>query len=155
MGVIMIRCPQTGREIPTGIEMDTAEFQHAPVFFSRVQCPVCARANMNGSPRMHGCAIPWKRIPHGTHSLTGYEEVGSPRVSAPDGFCRGEGGTPPGAGVTTRWPRLQGQRNCGELVPADGARFQKVFARAATAVCRNANNFTCAAGLPHTLQFKE
>ena len=28
-------------------------------------------------------------------------------VSAPDGFCRGEGGTPPGAGVTTRWPRLQ------------------------------------------------
>jgi len=43
MGVIMIRCPQTGREIPTGIEMDTAEFQHAPVFFSRVQCPVCAR----------------------------------------------------------------------------------------------------------------
>ena len=43
MGVIMIRCPQTGREIPTGIEMDTAEFRRAPVFFSRVQCPVCAR----------------------------------------------------------------------------------------------------------------
>jgi len=29
MGVIMIRCPQTGHEIPTGIEMDTAEFQRA------------------------------------------------------------------------------------------------------------------------------
>ena len=43
MGVIMIRCPQTGREVPTGIEMDTAEFRRAPVFFSRVQCPVCAR----------------------------------------------------------------------------------------------------------------
>ena len=43
MGVIMIRCPQTGRAIPTGIEMDTAEFQRAPVFFSRVQCPVCGR----------------------------------------------------------------------------------------------------------------
>src|SRR2546423_8024149 len=43
MGVIVIRCPQTGREIPTGIEMDAAEFRRAPVFFSRVQCPVCAR----------------------------------------------------------------------------------------------------------------
>ena len=43
MGVIMIRCPQTEREIPTGLEMGTAEFRRAPVFFSRVQCPVCAR----------------------------------------------------------------------------------------------------------------
>ena len=43
MGVIMIRCPQTGREIPTGIEMDVVEFRHAPVFSSRVQCPACAR----------------------------------------------------------------------------------------------------------------
>jgi hypothetical protein len=41
MGAIMIRCPQTGREIPTGIEMDTTEFQRSPVFFSTVQCPVC------------------------------------------------------------------------------------------------------------------
>jgi hypothetical protein len=41
MGVIMIRCPQTGHDIPTGIEMDLVEFQRAPVFFSRVQCPVC------------------------------------------------------------------------------------------------------------------
>jgi len=39
MGVLVIRCPQTGREIPTGFEMDAAEFQRAPVFFSRVQCP--------------------------------------------------------------------------------------------------------------------
>jgi hypothetical protein len=43
MGVIMIRCPQTGHDIPTGIEMDAAEFQRAPVFFARVQCPVCTR----------------------------------------------------------------------------------------------------------------
>jgi len=43
MGAIMIRCPQTGREIPTGFEMDTIKFQRAPVFFSRVQCPVCSR----------------------------------------------------------------------------------------------------------------
>ena len=45
MGAIMIRCPQTGREIATGIEMDTSEFQRAPVFFSRVRCPVCDRVH--------------------------------------------------------------------------------------------------------------
>jgi hypothetical protein len=72
--------------------------------------------------------------------LSGYDEVGVPeKVSAPDGFCRGEGGTPPGAGVTTTWPRLQGQRNCGELVPADSA-VSKVFARIATIVCWHAKS---------------
>ena len=43
MGVVMIRCPQTGRDISTGIEMDTERFAASPVFFSRVQCPLCAR----------------------------------------------------------------------------------------------------------------
>lgn len=43
MGAVMIRCPQTGQEIETGFEMDRVEFQRAPVFFSRVLCPVCAR----------------------------------------------------------------------------------------------------------------
>jgi hypothetical protein len=36
MGLIMIRCPESGREIPTGIKMDMGEFQRAPVFFSTV-----------------------------------------------------------------------------------------------------------------------
>ena len=46
MGLIMIRCPESGREIPTGIEMDMAEFQRAPVFFPR--CSVrSAIANTN------------------------------------------------------------------------------------------------------------
>ena len=43
MGAIMIRCPRSGQEIPTGIEMDVMEFQHAPVFFSRVQCQACGQ----------------------------------------------------------------------------------------------------------------
>jgi hypothetical protein len=33
--VIMIRCPQTGREIPTGIEMDTANSNMRRCFFPR------------------------------------------------------------------------------------------------------------------------
>jgi hypothetical protein len=41
MGAIMIRCPRSGHEIPTGIEMVPLDFQHAPVFFARVRCPIC------------------------------------------------------------------------------------------------------------------
>ena len=98
MGAIMIRCPQTGREIPTGIEMDTSEFQRAPVFFSRVQCPVCDRVH-EWFAKDAWVATAQMRNPPGTHSSIGCEV---PRkISAPDGFCRGEGGTPPGAGTTT------------------------------------------------------
>jgi hypothetical protein len=43
MGVVMIQCPRTGREIPTGIRMKRAEFERAPVFFARAYCPVCER----------------------------------------------------------------------------------------------------------------
>jgi hypothetical protein len=43
MGVIMIRCPRTGQDVPTGIEMRSSDFQRAPVFFARVQCPACGR----------------------------------------------------------------------------------------------------------------
>jgi len=41
MGIVMIRCPQTGREIPTGIVADHESFQAMPVFFARVNCPIC------------------------------------------------------------------------------------------------------------------
>jgi len=37
----MIKCPVTGREIPTGIEADRSSFNSAPVFFSRTFCPIC------------------------------------------------------------------------------------------------------------------
>jgi len=41
MGIVMIRCPQTGREIPTGIAADRESFRAMPVFFARVNCPIC------------------------------------------------------------------------------------------------------------------
>ena len=41
MGTVMIRCPATGRAVPTGIEMDLAKFQQTAVFFSRSYCPHC------------------------------------------------------------------------------------------------------------------
>jgi hypothetical protein len=41
MGLVMIKCPDTGRDIPTGFIADRASFDSTPVFFARVQCPIC------------------------------------------------------------------------------------------------------------------
>jgi hypothetical protein len=41
MGVVMIKCPITAREISTGIVTDRTRFESSPVFFARVYCPIC------------------------------------------------------------------------------------------------------------------
>lgn len=41
MGMVMIKCPQTGRAIPTGINADRESFGHSIVFFRRTHCPIC------------------------------------------------------------------------------------------------------------------
>jgi hypothetical protein len=41
MGTVMIKCPGTGREIPTGMVADRNSFSSTPVFFARVFCPFC------------------------------------------------------------------------------------------------------------------
>ena len=41
MGVVMIKCPKTGREISTGITADRVRFSATPVFFSNTYCPIC------------------------------------------------------------------------------------------------------------------
>ena len=41
MGIVMIRCPKTGREISTGMEVDATSFSATPVFFARSYCPMC------------------------------------------------------------------------------------------------------------------
>ncbi len=41
MGMVMIRCPETRRAIPTGMQVDRAAFRSAAVFFSRTLCPLC------------------------------------------------------------------------------------------------------------------
>jgi hypothetical protein len=41
MGSVMVRCPETGRDIPTGIVADRRSFEATPVFFARVLCPIC------------------------------------------------------------------------------------------------------------------
>ncbi len=46
MGIIMIKCPQTGRAVPTGLKSDRETFQRSIVFFGNTRCPICA-ANHN------------------------------------------------------------------------------------------------------------
>ena len=41
MGTLMIKCPNTGCEISTGIQTDRFTFRHTPVFFARTLCPIC------------------------------------------------------------------------------------------------------------------
>ena len=41
MSVVMIKCPRTGHDISTGLEMTRSDFQRAPVFFARAYCPRC------------------------------------------------------------------------------------------------------------------
>jgi len=41
MGMVMVKCPQSGRAIPTGIKIDRESFGRSAVFFSRTRCPIC------------------------------------------------------------------------------------------------------------------
>ena len=41
MGMVMVKCPQTGQAIPTGIETDRESFARSAVFFARTRCPLC------------------------------------------------------------------------------------------------------------------
>ena len=41
MGTVMIRCPETGRAVSTGMRVDTESFRAMPVFFARSHCPIC------------------------------------------------------------------------------------------------------------------
>jgi hypothetical protein len=41
MGAVMVKCPETGRQIATGMVADRESFKATPVFFARVHCPIC------------------------------------------------------------------------------------------------------------------
>jgi hypothetical protein len=45
MGLVMVKCPATGRVNSTGIEMDAARFRRTAVFFGRSYCPACRVAH--------------------------------------------------------------------------------------------------------------
>jgi hypothetical protein len=41
MGILLIKCPHTGRSISTGIEVDPQSFAKLPDTLSRLKCPAC------------------------------------------------------------------------------------------------------------------
>jgi hypothetical protein len=41
MGMVMVKCPHTGRAIATGMKTDRESFQRCTVFFGRTHCPIC------------------------------------------------------------------------------------------------------------------
>jgi hypothetical protein len=41
MGNLMIKCPQTGYAIPTGVKTDRESFRCSAVFFARTYCSIC------------------------------------------------------------------------------------------------------------------
>ncbi len=41
MATVMVKCPETGQPISTGIVTDRASFASTPVFFAHVYCPFC------------------------------------------------------------------------------------------------------------------
>jgi hypothetical protein len=41
MGVVMIKCPETGSAISTGMRADRDRFRCSPVFFARTYCSLC------------------------------------------------------------------------------------------------------------------
>jgi hypothetical protein len=66
MSVLMFRCPNTGIELSTGIEMDAATFRQLPDIRSYTRCPVCSlghiwstRAAWLDNPPQSAPALPW------------------------------------------------------------------------------------------------
>jgi uncharacterized C2H2 Zn-finger protein len=41
VGTVTIRCPRTGRQVSTGLELDEATWDSLPVVLSRMTCPSC------------------------------------------------------------------------------------------------------------------
>jgi hypothetical protein len=97
MGFVMIRCPRTGREIPTGIEMSRSEFERAPVFFARADCPICASVHEWFAQEAWVCEIlpPAARMTDRSSARAPLEQ----RKSAAGGLLSGGGGKPSGAGT--------------------------------------------------------
>jgi hypothetical protein len=42
---VMIRCPVTGRGIPTGLMAEPTTWHRRPIGFNRVSCPDCKRVH--------------------------------------------------------------------------------------------------------------
>jgi hypothetical protein len=62
MATICTSCPNTGRDISTGIETDADSFESLPDVIARVHCPHCGERHdwpkYNAFPRRDGTGTP-------------------------------------------------------------------------------------------------
>ena len=61
MGMVMVKCPQTGHAIPTGIKTDRESFARSAVFFARTRCPI-GRADHDRFDRAAWVPVPSTRF---------------------------------------------------------------------------------------------
>ncbi|MCC6651283.1 MAG: hypothetical protein IT348_09075 [Candidatus Eisenbacteria bacterium] len=50
MPMVKIKCPKTGRDVPTGIVMDLDTFQSVTFTNNSVSCPYCGEAHVWSKP---------------------------------------------------------------------------------------------------------
>jgi hypothetical protein len=41
LGILMVRCPATGKDFPSGVETDQLSFEKTPAFNGTIHCPLC------------------------------------------------------------------------------------------------------------------
>jgi hypothetical protein len=64
--IVMVRCPATGRQLSTGVEMDADTFMRLPEIRSQIKCPACkldhdwsTRDAWLENPPSSAPALPW------------------------------------------------------------------------------------------------
>ena len=69
VSVVIVRCPSTGGELSTGVEMDEATFEQLSEIRSQIKCPICGidhiwstREAWLGNPVPSLPALPWLLI---------------------------------------------------------------------------------------------
>jgi hypothetical protein len=50
---VMIQCPVTGRDVPTGLTADVRTWKDRPIGLNRVSCPACKQIHAWSKPDAH------------------------------------------------------------------------------------------------------
>lgn len=45
MPMVMIKCPKTGKDVPTGIAMDRTSFESSDMSDNKLRCPHCGETH--------------------------------------------------------------------------------------------------------------
>ena len=62
MGIVMIRCSETGRAVSTGISARREAFRTTPVFFSHMYCALCQSTHQWFAKDAWVCEIRCRRL---------------------------------------------------------------------------------------------